>query len=142
MKTLYAAGTVLTNEKVPVIFGVFDTRRLAEDWCNFEDDFFVPIVVNCPLTINIDSPDVIFPNREDELIKLLKDHIVLVTFTKKNGDERVMLCTRKAMYIENELASGSSKKKANNDVIAVWSFDDDEWRSFRKDSVIEHQVIS
>ena len=66
-----------------------------------------------------------------ELIGKLKEGDVSVTFTKKDGTERVMKCTLK----EDVVPSVESSKKENVGVVVVWDTEKNEWRSFRMDSI-------
>jgi|TARA_B110000977_G_C11073197_1_gene490258 hypothetical protein len=72
----------------------------------------------------------------------LQEGLCTVTFTKVNGDERVMTCTTKAdllpPVVEVVLAEGQepkAKKTPNPDVMAVYDTLAEGWRSFRWDSV-------
>ena len=74
--------------------------------------------------------------------KWLKSHLkfgpVTVTFTKKDGTERVMKCTTNPTYILfKEPASVESKreKKINEDVMPVFDMEAGHWKSFRWDSI-------
>jgi hypothetical protein len=77
----------------------------------------------------------------DKLIADLKQSVVEVTFTKVNGDRRIMRCTldpRQLPAMTNEQVehlSAQQKREENKDVIAVWDVQADGWRSFRVDSV-------
>ena len=51
----------------------------------------------------------------DELIKLLQKEIVEVTFTKLNGDERIMPCT----LVESFFPDPKKEATQNDKVIAV-----------------------
>jgi len=58
-----------------------------------------------------------------------------VTFTKKDGEERVMTCTLKEDNIPIEsrpkvLAEGETPKKRNDNTISVWDLNANGWRSF------------
>ena len=66
-----------------------------------------------------------------ELIGKLKEGDVSVTFTKKDGTERVMKCTLK----EDVIPSVESSKKENVGVVVVWDTEKKSWRSFRMDSI-------
>lgn len=75
----------------------------------------------------------------------LKGHLkfgpVTVTFTKKDGSERVMNCTTNADLVpkEPEVVSEVTKvkkeKKVNDDVMPVYDLEAKAWKSFRWDSV-------
>jgi len=68
----------------------------------------------------------------------LKFGLVTVTFTKKDGSERIMKCTTNPTYIMfKEPASVESKreKKINEDVMPVYDMEAGHWKSFRWDSI-------
>lgn len=77
-------------------------------------------------------------NRED-MIEALKKDVCRVTFTKVNGETRLMYCTLDERYLpENDrmVESGfTPKKQVNPKVLAVWDIDVKGWRSFQIDSV-------
>lgn len=58
-----------------------------------------------------------------------------ITFTKTDGSERIMKCTRKATLIPEEHTAKSDGIKHNEDVIRVFDTENQGWRSFRVDSV-------
>lgn len=66
------------------------------------------------------------------MIDELKDKILLVTFTKVNGDKREMLCTLR----EDMIPKISGKSKPQEGVTTVFDLENQGWRSFRTDSVI------
>jgi len=61
-----------------------------------------------------------------------KLHIVTVTFTKKNGDKRIMHCTT----ISDYLPTISTYSVPSDSTVTVWDLDNAAWRSFRYDSII------
>ena len=66
---------------------------------------------------------------------LLKSQEVKISFTKKDGTERKMLCTLVENKIPNEKLPKNSGKSKSNDALAVFDIEKDAWRSFRWDSV-------
>jgi hypothetical protein len=76
----------------------------------------------------------------------LKSDIVTVKFTKKNGEERVMKCTKcitKMQEVNPEFTlsvSDKPKKLPNFDIIVVYDVEKLGWRSFRKDSVLSFET--
>ena len=76
-------------------------------------------------------------NRE-LLIEALTKHECTVTFTKVNGETRVMPCTLKADIVPKVESKGT--KKPNESVVSVWCLDKKEWRSFRLDNVVDLQI--
>ena len=78
------------------------------------------------------------------LLEALKNHLCTVTFTKVNGETRVMPCTLKEDIIPKppvNIASKSVvKRHENQNVVSVWCLDKKEWRSFRVDNVVDLQI--
>ena len=78
------------------------------------------------------------------LLEALKNHECTVTFTKVNGETRVMPCTLKEDVIPKlpvDVASKSTvKRHENQNVVSVWCTDKKEWRSFRVDNVVDLQI--
>ena len=74
--------------------------------------------------------------------KWLRSHLkfgpVTVTFTKKDGTERIMKCTTNPTYIlfkEPALVESKKEKKINEDVMPVYDMEAGHWKSFRWDSI-------
>ena len=78
---------------------------------------------------------------KDELYKLLHENVVEVTFTKLNGDERVMPCTLQEAYLPPR-KEGTAEKKPNDKVVSVWAMEANGFRSFHYDRVKEAKVIN
>lgn len=85
------------------------------------------------------------PTRE-ELISLLKSELVEVTFTKLNGDERVMPCTLKESYLppakKDDPITQKKVREISDKVIAVWAIESKAFRSFRYDRVKSIKILS
>jgi len=75
-------------------------------------------------------------DRREFLKSFLSNQVMLVRFTKRDGSERVMLCTRDMKLIPEENHPKGANFTENPDVLRVWSTDDEGWRSFRYDSVL------
>ena len=74
----------------------------------------------------------------DKLKQILDRQDVFVKFTKKNGEERVMRCTRSVHLIpKDQLPKGIGIVK--DGVTPVYDLDNDGWRSFSNDSVISYE---
>ena len=75
--------------------------------------------------------------------KWLKEHLafgkVTITFTKKDGTERVMECTTNPELIPSDPVVESTEpktvRKVNEDVCPVYEIESKSWKSFRWDSV-------
>ena len=69
----------------------------------------------------------------DEIIEALKRNVVVVDFTKTNGEHRVMRCTLQPTLLpDQETESG---RPFNESVVAAWDVEKNGWRSFRLDNV-------
>jgi hypothetical protein len=66
------------------------------------------------------------------LLANLEESIVEVTFTKKDGTDRVMNCTLIEDYLPETAGVG---RAASLDAVSVYDVDKEDWRSFRWDSV-------
>lgn len=78
-----------------------------------------------------------------ELVHWLYNGTPTVTFTKVNGEKRVMKCTLQegiAPAVETTTSKGTTRK-VSDDVLAVWDMNKQAWRSFRIDSVENVEYI-
>jgi len=76
--------------------------------------------------------------KRDILIKNLQKKAMRITFTKVNGEERVMDCTLQEHMIPQ---TEESNRKKNEEVLPVFDINKGEWRSFRLDSVTNIEVL-
>ena len=78
---------------------------------------------------------------QEALKERLKNGIVLVSFTKKDGERRDMQCTLNGSHIKTPTTSATkeSSRVAPSTSLAVYDVNKDAWRSFRWDSIIEVQ---
>ncbi len=75
-----------------------------------------------------------------EMAEMLRQRDVLVTFTKKDGSQRVMRCTLRPEALPEMITEStrtSTERRELDSTIAVWDLDLGAWRSFRLDSVVE-----
>jgi len=82
---------------------------------------------------------------KDELVNLLKENIVEVTFTKLNGDQRIMPCTLKEEILppakKDEPLTQKKVREISDAVVAVWAIESNAFRSFRYDRVTSVKVL-
>lgn len=78
-------------------------------------------------------------DKKDWLIGLLKSEIVELTFTKKDGTERIMKCTLSEQKIPEENAPKGASRAKNDEAVAVFDLENNGWRSFRWDSLTKIQ---
>lgn len=78
----------------------------------------------------------------DTIIEQLKNNVCEVTFTKVNGDKRVMPCTLREDMLPPVIKEDvNADRKVNEKTVSVWVTDANGWRSFRVDSVLELKVL-
>ena len=79
---------------------------------------------------------------KNEMVEKLHEGICKVTFTKKNGENRVMNCTLKKEVLKETLGD-SFKEESNSmdtdEVVTVMDIDKGLFRRFRVDSVISFE---
>jgi hypothetical protein len=77
----------------------------------------------------------------NDYLTLLRDNICVVTFTKRDGTERVMRCTLKSDLLPAPVATKPTTevkvRKTNPDTLAVWDLDKNAWRGFSVEQIKE-----
>lgn len=76
--------------------------------------------------------------RRSTMLKKLHENVCKVTFTKANGENRVMNCTLKPDVLKEVLGEtyeDNAESRDTNEVITVMDTDKNNWRRFRVDSV-------
>ena len=93
--------------------------------------------------------DILHAKVRQSVINLLNENVMEITFTKKDGSERVMKCTLSPMLLpteeyekSNEAKEGKKPRKKNLEVIACYDLEAEGWRSFRLDSLKDFKVIT
>lgn len=88
------------------------------------------------MEINIESSrEMIYDN--------LRNHICEVTFTKVNGEQRIMPCTLRSDIVPPyKVDNLREDKKSKSDAISVWCTDKNEWRSFKLSNFISIRTIN
>ena len=76
--------------------------------------------------------------KRDTLIKNLQKQAMRITFTKVDGDERVMDCTLQEHIVP---PTKYTDRKKNEEVLLVFDINKAEWRSFRLDSVTNIELL-
>lgn len=82
--------------------------------------------------------------RNEYLKGVLQTGIANVSFMKKDGTQRNLLCTLLPSELppQTDLEEAVQKKTPNPEVLAVWDLENKGWRSFRYDSVLGFSVLS
>ena len=76
--------------------------------------------------------------KRDTLIKNLQKQAMKITFTKVNGEERVMDCTLQENIVP---PTKYTDRKRNEEVLPVFDINKGEWRSFRIESITNIEVL-
>ena len=76
--------------------------------------------------------------KRETLIKNLQKKAMRITFTKVNGEERIMDCTLQEHMIP---LTDEKNRKENEEVLPVFDINKGEWRSFRLDSVTNIEIL-
>jgi hypothetical protein len=77
----------------------------------------------------------------DEMKSRLREGVCNVTFTKVNGETRVMKCTLNESIVPLATEAEIAKpRKENDSIVAAWDLDKQDWRSFRVDSVVAFEA--
>lgn len=78
----------------------------------------------------------------NEMLETLRENVVDVVFTKKDGSERQMTCTLNMSAIDNEFHPKGGEDQGttvNEEIVKVFDLVANGWRSFRVDSVISFE---
>ena len=82
---------------------------------------------------------------KEELINLLKNEVLEITFTKLNGDQRKMPCTLIESFLppakKDDPITQKKVREISDKVIAVWAIESKGFRSFRYDRVSNVEVM-
>ena len=84
--------------------------------------------------------------QRDTILNDLREYVIEVTFTKVNGEQRIMRCTLRPELLPPGYAQDITEEKKfhneNPNVIAAWDVQAGGWRSFRVDSVSYVQNVN
>ena len=79
---------------------------------------------------------------KEKLLQLLKEQNVIVTFTKKDGTERRMVCTLAEDIIPEDLMPKSETPRIRSeDLVTVFDIENEGWRSFNMLSVLSIETV-
>jgi hypothetical protein len=79
-------------------------------------------------------------NKQD-LQTLLRKHVVIINFRKKDKTERVMKCTLLSDLVPIYEKKTERTRPENEGALAVWDLEKEAFRSFKIDSVIDYHVV-
>ncbi len=79
--------------------------------------------------------------RYNELRRWLRSSTVEVEFTAKDNNKRVMYCTLNPDVVGVTLDAGFNYVD-NDNLFTVWDIDNNGWRSFKPDHVLNYKEVS
>ena len=84
------------------------------------------------------------PTRTD-LQNILSQNVLIVDFTKLNGDKRVMTCTlredMKPRATKDDTMSQKKVRELSEEVVSVWDVNAKGWRSFRYNRINNVDIV-
>ena len=84
------------------------------------------------------------PTKTD-LKNLLEQNVLVVDFTKLNGDKRVMTCTlredMKPHATKTDALSQKAVREVSDAVVSVWDVNAKGWRSFRYERINSVDIV-
>jgi len=82
---------------------------------------------------------------QKELKTLLEQNVLVIDFTKLNGDKRVMTCTlredMKPSATKDDTMSQKKVREISDKVVGVWDVNAKGWRSFRYERVNAVDIV-
>lgn len=79
----------------------------------------------------------------ESIVEQLRNNILEVTFTKVNGEKRVMPCTLQSSVLPiKEQGEGIEERSVNQTVVRAFAIDKQAWRSFKVENVLSVGVLS
>ena len=77
----------------------------------------------------------------DAIRKMLREGLVNIKFTKKNGTIRDMECTLLPLYIPEDMRPKGTGSVTNENILRVYDIIEDDWRCFLVDNVLSVEAI-
>lgn len=69
------------------------------------------------------------------LVQSLRENVLSITFTKKDGTERVMKCTLRPDYVIPHEKKTDRVREVADHIIPVWDIEAQGWRSVNVDTI-------
>ena len=93
-----------------------------------------------PVSPTVDWTDKDWNKLKKWLREVLTESTVTVTFIKKDGSERVMVCTLNPSMLPVIENKTNKVKKINEDTLSVFDIEKNSWRSFTYKSIKRIQL--
>lgn len=108
----------------------------------FPDRKVLPIIIDGDYCVGGYDDLALYVSKLAEIATLkenLSARVCRVTFTKTSGEQRVINCTTSPTIIPTDKHPQNKRNVINDNVVRVFDIDINEWRSFKKQSVISWQ---
>lgn len=86
------------------------------------------------------TPSIALDKSKESLQELLRNFIAIVTFTKKDGTERVMKCTLKQDIAIPHERKTERVKEPKDDLLPVWDIDAGAWRTITVPNILTVEI--
>lgn len=77
----------------------------------------------------------------DAVLKMLREGVVNIKFTKKDGTIRDMKCTLLPVYIPEDMRPKGTGSVTNENILRVYDIIEDDWRCFLVDNILSVEAI-
>lgn len=86
------------------------------------------------------TPSFSLDKSKESLQELLRNFVAIVTFTKKDGSERVMKCTLKQDIAIPHERKTERVKEPKDDLLPVWDIDASAWRTITVPNILTVEI--
>lgn len=86
------------------------------------------------------TPSFSLDKSKESLQNLLRSFVATVTFTKKDGTERVMKCTLKQDIAIPHERKTDRVKEPKEDMLPVWDLDQGAWRTITVPNILSVEI--
>ncbi len=86
------------------------------------------------------TPSLELTNTKESLREFLQNFVAVITFTKKDGTERVMKCTLKQDIAIPHERKTERVKEPKDDLLPVWDIDTGAWRTITVPNILTVEI--
>jgi WYL_2, Sm-like SH3 beta-barrel fold len=86
------------------------------------------------------APDFELDASKRAIASLLRQHEAIITFTKKDGTQRVMKCTLKEGVVVPHEKTTDRVKEPKPDILPVWDIEAQAWRSVTIPNILTVEI--
>lgn len=88
------------------------------------------------------APSFSLDNSKQSLSELLRNVVATITFTKKDGTERVMKCTLKSDIAIPHERKTERTKEPKDDLLPVWDIEAAAWRTITVPNILTVEITT